>query len=198
MWEAAASDEKSASVEGWRRRLEVEPAEFENTLHQLHIQEFVNWTGATVDATTGSQTWKDYLRAAYRLAIKTDPRALVVAETIADSLKRAPNTMAQHYRQSDRIDLRNVVEAFDCQRVPAVLFDYHVFSQTYKGIDDAELQSQLASDTNLLKLPQTVHVASCRAFDSAMRKSSEEEGCVVGHTFEDGIYTDAQQKVWLV
>jgi hypothetical protein len=116
MWEAAASDEKSASVEGWRRRLEVEPAEFENTLHQLHIQEFVNWTGATVDATTGSQTWKDYLRVAYRLAIKADPRALVVAETIADSLKRAPNTMARHYKQSDRIDLRRVVGTFDCQR----------------------------------------------------------------------------------
>jgi serine/threonine-protein kinase RsbW len=198
MWEAVASDEKSASVESWRKRLEVDSEELENILHHLHIQEFVNWMGPTVDATTGSQTWKDYLRAAYRLAIKADPRALVVAETIADSLKRAPNTMAQHYRQSDRIDLRSVVEAFDCQRVPAVLFDYQAFSQTYKGTDDAELQSQLASDTNLLKLPQTVHVASCRAFDSAMRKSSEEDGCVVGHTFEDGIYTDAHQKVWLV
>jgi len=172
MWEAVADHESSGSVEGWRRRLEVEPAEFENILHQLHIQEFVNWTGATVDATTGSQTWKDYLRAAYRLAIKSDPRALVVAETIADSLKRAPNTMARHYKQSDRIDLRDVVAAFDCQRVPAVLLDYQVFSKSYKGIDDTELQSQIASEANLVKLPQTVHVASCYAFDSATTRKA--------------------------
>ena len=198
IWEAVAGDEKSASIEGWRRRLEVEPAELENILHQLHIQEFVNWTGATIDATTGSQTWKDYLRAAYRLAIKADPRALVVAETIAEALKRAPNTMARHYKQSDRIDLRGVVGAFDCQRVPSVLFDYDPFRKTYKGLDDTELQSHLASETNLSKLPQTVHVASCYAFDSATRKAYEEERCVVAHAFEDGIYTDAQQTVWLI
>jgi serine/threonine-protein kinase RsbW len=198
MWEAAAGEEKSASVESWQKRLDVEATEFENILHQLHIQEFVNWTGATIDATTGSQPWKDYLRAAYRLAIKSDPRALVVAETIADSLKRAPNTMARHYRQSDQLDLRVVVGAFDCQRLPAVLFDYAAFSKTYKGIDDVELQSRLASEANLVKLPQTVHVASCYAFDGGGRKSADEERCVVAHAFEDGIYTDAQQRVWLV
>jgi serine/threonine-protein kinase RsbW len=198
MWEAVANDEKSALVESWRKRLEVDSAELENILHHLHIQEFVNWMGPGVDATTGSETWKDYLRAAYRLAIKANPRALVVAETIADSLKRAPNTMARHYRQSDRIDLRNVLGAFDCQRVPAVLFDYHAFTRAYKGLDDTELQSQLVSETNLLKLPQTVHVASGYAFENAMRQSYEAERCVIGHTFEDGIYSDSQQRVWLV
>jgi serine/threonine-protein kinase RsbW len=198
MWEAAASEEKSASVESWRKRLEVEPAELENILHHLHIQEFVNWTGPTVDATTGSQTWKDYLKATYRLAIKNDPRALVVADTIADSLKRAPNTMARHYKQSDRIDLRTVVGAFDCQRVPAVLFDYLAFSKAYKGVDDAELQTGLATETNLLRLPQTVHVASCFAFDSAIQKVCDEDRCIVAHMFEDGIYTEEQQRVWIV
>jgi len=198
MWEAVENDEKSASVESWRKRLHAEPAELENILHQLHIQEFVNWAGATVDATTGSQTWKDYLRATYRLGIKGDPRALVVAETIADSLKRAPHTMARHYQQLDRIDLRSVVGAFDCQRVPAVLFDYLGWTKTYKGLEESELQSRLATEVNLLKLPQAVHVASCQAFDTAIRNHCEEDRCVVGHTFNEGSYTDEQQRVWLV
>jgi serine/threonine-protein kinase RsbW len=106
--------------------------------------------------------------------------------------------MARHYKQSDRIDLRRVAGTFDCQRVPAVLFDYRAFSKTYKGMDEVELQAQIASETNLVKLPQTVHVASCYAFDSASRKAYEEERCVVAHAFEDGIYTDAQQTVWLI
>jgi len=198
MWEAVASDEKSAAVEAWRKRLQAEPAEFENILHQLHIQEFVNWMGAMVDATTGSQAWKDYLQATYRLGVKADPRALVVAETIADSLKRAPHTMARHYKQSDQIDLRSIVGAFDCQRVPAVLFDSAAWTKTFRGLEESQLQSALASEVNLLKLPQTVHVASCYAFDTAIRNHCDEDRCVVGHTFEEGIYTDDNQKVWLV
>ena len=198
LWEAAASQEKSISVESWRQRLDLDVGELENILHHLHIQEFINWSGPTIDATTGPQPWKDYLRANYRLAIIGVPRALVVAETIADSLKRAPNTMARHYKQAEQIDLRAVLGAFDCQRVPVVLFDYQNFARTYKGADDAELQSGLAADTNLLKLPQTVHVASCFALNKEMRSLSDEESCVVAHTFEDGIYGDAQEKVWLV
>jgi len=198
LWEASASEENSASIEAWRRRLHLTPTEVEDVLHQLHIHEFVNWNGPTIDATTGPQVWKDYRNANYRLSVLNEPRALVVANTIADALKRAPHTMARHYKELEQVGLREVATQFDCQRVPEVLFDYGSFENKYKGLSEAELASGIASETKLVKLPQTVHVASCYSFNSDMRQVCEEEKCIVAHAFDDGIYTDAQEIVWLV
>jgi serine/threonine-protein kinase RsbW len=198
LWEAATTDDKSVSVESWRKSMHLNLEQLEDILHHLHIHEFVNWTGAIVDSTTGLQTWKDYLKANYRLTVSNQPRALVVAEAITDSLKRAPHTMARHYKRLGRIDLREVLRAFDCQRVPAVLLDYADFSRKYKGVSDAELQSVLAAESDLLKLPQTVHAASLLAFNNEMRQVCDEDKCVVAHTFVDGTYTDAQETTWLV
>ena len=54
-----------------------------------------------------------------------------------------------------------------------------------------------SQETELSKLPQTVHLASCLAFNSDMRQICEEEHCLVAHTFEEGTYSDAQQVIWL-
>jgi serine/threonine-protein kinase RsbW len=81
--------------------------------------------------------------------------------------------------------------------VPAVLFDYENFSSKYKGAESENIVSGLAAETELIKLPQTVHIASCLAFNSDMRHVCEEDRCVVAHTFEDGNYADAQRVIWL-
>ena len=81
--------------------------------------------------------------------------------------------------------------------MPAVLFDYTVFSRKYKGAEDEAIVSGLADETDLIKLPQAVHLASCFAFDSDMRQICEEDHCLVAHTFEEETYSDARQVVWL-
>jgi serine/threonine-protein kinase RsbW len=162
------------------------------------VQEFVNWDGATVEAGTGPQAWKDYLKIRYRLDVLGNPRALVVADALADALKRAPHTMARHYRQISRVSLRQLISSFNCQRVPAVLFNYAQFSGKLKGLEPERVASNLDAEIELLKLPQTVHIASCAAFNSDMRQISEDERCLVAHTFEEGSYSDAQQVVWLI
>ena len=48
-----------------------------------------------------------------------------------------------------------------------------------------------------VKLPQTVHLASCSAFISDMRQICEEDHCLIAHAFEEGTYSDAQQVIWL-
>jgi len=106
--------------------------------------------------------------------------------------------MARHYKQIARVSLREVVSRFDTQRVPAVLFDYATFSRKYKGVEAERVASDLDAETDMFKLPQTVHLASCAAFNSDMRQISEDERCLVAHTFEDGNYADARECVWLV
>ena len=198
LWEAAAGEDQISSFDVWRKRLHITAAELQEVLHRLHVQEFVNWDGTTVEAGTGPQAWKDYLKIRYRLDVLGDPRALVVADALADALKRAPHTMARHYRQIGRVSLRELVAAFNTQRVPTVLFDYANFSRKYKGLEPDRLATDLNTETETLRLPQTIHLASCAAFNSDMRQISEDERCLVAHTFEEGSYSDAQEVVWLI
>jgi serine/threonine-protein kinase RsbW len=198
LWEAAAGEDQISSFEVWRKRLHTSAGELEEVLHRLHVQEFVNWDGITVEAGTGPQAWKDYLRIRYRLDVSGDPRALVVADALTDALKRAPHTMARHYKQIARVSLRELVSGFNTQRVPAVLFDNEQFSRKFKGLEPERITSDLDAETELFKLPQTVHLANCVAFNTDMRQISEDERCLVAHTFEEGSYSDAQQVVWLV
>ncbi|HYK22124.1 MAG TPA: ATP-binding protein [Pyrinomonadaceae bacterium] len=197
LWEAAAGEEQTSSFEVWRKRLHITATELEDVLHRLHVQELVNWNQGTVEAGAGPQAWKDYLKIRYRLDVLNEPRALVVADALADSLKRAPHTMARHYKQTATGGLRELIARFNCQQVPAVLLDYQAFRDKYKGADSEAITTGLASETELAKLPQTVHLASCAAFVSDMRQVCEEDHCLVAHTFEEGTYTDAQEVIWL-
>jgi serine/threonine-protein kinase RsbW len=198
LWEGVVNEETSASVEAWRKRLNLENAEFEYVLHKLHIHEFANWNGTSIDPTAGAQPWKDFLKVSYRLAVLNEPRALVVADAITDALKRAPHTIARHYKRLGQISLREVAVQFDCQRVPHILFDYESFAHKYKGEGENEIAAGLNTDLELMKLPQIVHVASSLAFNSDLRQVCDEEKCVVAHGFEDGVYSDAQEIVWLI
>ena len=78
-----------------------------------------------------------------------------------------------------------------------MLFDYETFRDKYKGAESEAITTGLASETELFKLPQTVHLASCAAFNSDMRQICEEDHCLVAHTFEEATYSDAQEVIWL-
>src|SRR5262249_5622950 len=175
LWEAAAGEDQISSFDIWRKRLHMGAAELEDVLHRLHVQEFVNWDETTVEAGAGPQAWKDYLKIRYRLDVVCEPRALVVADMLADSLRRAPHTMARHYKQIAHAGLRDLISRFNCQRVPSVLFNYQSFSNKYKGAESDAIVSGLTAEVEFFKLPQTVHLASCAAFFSDMRQVCEED-----------------------
>ncbi|HEX6730646.1 MAG TPA: ATP-binding protein [Pyrinomonadaceae bacterium] len=197
LWEAHAGDQRTASFEACRRRLHVTGEVLEEILQQLHIQEFVNWDGTSIEFGGGPQVWKDYLKSRYRLNILNEPRALVVADMLADALKYAPHTMARHYKQSGRHELRELLSSFDCQRVPAVLLNNSRFNQRFKGASEEETHAALVSETDLIPLPQVVNVASCLSFSQEMRQVCDEHRCMVARAFEDGVYSDAREVVIL-
>ena len=197
LWEAVAGEEQTSTFEIWRKRLHVTAGELQEIMHRLHVQEFVNWNQGVVEAGVGPQPWKDYLKVRYRLDVLNDPRALVVADALADSLKRAPHTMARHYKQIAGGGLRELINRFNVQRIPQVLFDYATFSRKYKGAESDAIAAGLDAESELFKLPQTVHLANCVAYNSDMRQLGDEDRCLVAHTFEDGTYSDAQEVIWL-
>lgn len=194
--ESVPTGSRTASFEAWRKRLNLESSEVEELLRALHVQELVNWDGETVDAHGGPTAWKDFVRSRFRLDALREPRALVVADVIASSLKRAPQTIAHHYRRVTALRLRELLGKFNAQRVPLSLFNYQQFADLYKGATAEEIATGLDEETNLVRLPQIFHTASGVSFSPDLRKFGE-EGSVVAHAFDGAAYSDENEVVWL-
>ncbi|MBV9958372.1 MAG: hypothetical protein JO360_08125, partial [Acidobacteria bacterium] len=127
LYEAMTSDTAKSSLESWRKKLEVSAEEFQQIMHGLHVHELISLNASVVQTARVSQVWQDYLRVRYRLEIMAESRALVVADTLLETLKRAPQTMARHYRRASALGLRELLSLFNCQRVPASLLSYDRF-----------------------------------------------------------------------
>ncbi|HEV7798355.1 MAG TPA: hypothetical protein VGO73_09380, partial [Pyrinomonadaceae bacterium] len=193
--EAAGS--RAVSFDSWRKRLRLESVEVEQVLRRLHIHELINWDGETINAESSSNVWKDYLKSRFRLDALREPRALVVADVMAAALKRAPQTIARHYRRAASLRLRELLGKFNYQMVPKVLFDFADFTAAYKGAATEDIVAALDADTDLMRLPQVIHTASGVSFSRALRQFGEESS-VVAHAFAGGTYTDESEIVWLV
>ncbi len=194
--EAVPDGQRTSSFESWRKRAKLEGAAVEQILRALHIQELINWDGETVNAEGGSSVWKDFLRSRFRLDALREPRALVVADVMAEALKRAPQTIARHYRRAAGLRLRELLSRLNAQLVPRTLFNFAEFAASYKGAEPEEIATGLDNATDLLRLPQVFHAASGVSFSPELRAFGE-ESCVVAHAFEGATYTDANEVVWL-
>lgn len=194
--ESLGAGQRTASFAAWARRLNLEPAEVEDILRVLHVHEIVNWDGETVDTQSGSRVWRDFVSSRFRLDALREPRALVVADLMSAALQLAPQTVARHYRRIASLPLRDVLRAFNYQRVPKVLFDYAAFAADYKGAPAEEIAARLEIESQAIKLPQVFHTAHGVAF-SAQLKEFDEESCVVAHSFAGPSYTNESEIVWL-
>ena len=195
--EAVPAGRRTSSLEAWRKRLGLGPEEVEGIVSQLHAEELLNRDGEIIDIEGGSTTWRDYLRSRFRLDALREPRALVVGDVMAEALKRAPQTIAHHYRRVANLRLRELLDRFNFQLVPRRLFYYDQFAQNYKGAPREEIITQLEVDTDLLRLPQVFHTASGVSLSNELRRFGEEVS-TVAHAFDGANYTDASEVVWLV
>ncbi|HEY0003595.1 MAG TPA: ATP-binding protein [Pyrinomonadaceae bacterium] len=197
LYETASADGSRASLETWRKRLTLEPEQLERVLRSLHVHELVTLNASFIEVGENSPVWLDYLRTRYRMEVAAEPRALVVAETLLETLKRAPHTMARYYRREASLGLRELLSRLNLQRVPASLLHYDRFSRAYKGAEADEVALGLDAETDLVRLPQIVHAASCAAFYPQMHAVCDEERCAIAHGFDAGSYTDASEVVWI-
>jgi serine/threonine-protein kinase RsbW len=195
--EAVPSGGRTSSFAAWEKRLQMDSPEVEEILRALNTQEFINWDGETVDTEAGPLAWRDFVRSRFRLDSLREPRALVVADMMAAALKRAPQTIAHHYRRAAGLRVRELIEKFNAQRVPKSFFDEQRFSELYKGATPEEVSAGIEAETELIRLPQIFHAAAASSFGPELSTFGEESS-VVAHGFEAGSYTDANEVVWLV
>ena len=178
------------------KRLGTDVVEFERMMRLAHVHELASFHATFVETTPGP-VWRDFLNASYRLQVAVEPRALVVADTLVEMLKRAPRTMARHYRREAALNLRELMSRFNAEEIPASLLHYDRFARMYRGVVREEVQSGLETETDSVRLPQIVHASSCASFHPPMLQFCDEERCAVAHGLEGGGYAEAEEVVWI-
>lgn len=194
--ETSISPNGKSSLDVWQKRLSFNAEELRRVLQTLHRYELVGFDQMFLELSQ-NRVWLDYLRITYRLQIAAEPRALVFTDQLAESLKRAPQTMERYYRQSRALDLRGLLAKFDCQKIPASLFNFERFERLYKNIEPDEVAQGLVTETELVELPQTVHATSCQAYHPSIAEAADPERCVVAQGFNDADYRTKAQTAWL-
>jgi serine/threonine-protein kinase RsbW len=197
LYEASASDTRKATVEAWRKRLELAPEQLARLLHGLNVHELASVNSSLIEMNNAPLVWHDYLRARYLWEVAAEPRASVLANLLTELLKRAPQTMERHYRREAALGLRALLERFDCQRIPASLLHYERFSRLYKGLEREEALPALEAETELVRLPQIVSVAHTTAFRPPVQMQLEEGRSAIAHGFDAGSYSETSEVVWL-
>jgi serine/threonine-protein kinase RsbW len=194
--ESASQPGGKSPAEVWMRRLGLDALDFERVMRLLHTHELASFQATFVE-TTPRQVWRDYLSVSYRLHVAVEPRALVVADTLVEALRRAPQTMARHYRRTSALKLGDLMSRFDFERVPASLFHYDRFARMYRGVATDEVEAGLETETELVALPQVVITASCASFHPPMLQFCDEERCAVAHGFDAPAYAESSEVVWI-
>ncbi|HEX3558592.1 MAG TPA: ATP-binding protein [Pyrinomonadaceae bacterium] len=194
--ESASNVGGKSPAEVWMKRLGLDAVEFERVMRLLHMHELASFQATFVESTP-SQVWRDFLAASYRLQVAIEPRALVVAGTLVETLKRAPQTLARHYRRGAALKLGDAMRRFNFERVPASLLRYDRFARLYRGVAADEVEAGLEAETDLVRLPQVVHAASCASFHPPMLQFCDEERCMVAHGFDTTSYAEAKEVVWI-
>jgi serine/threonine-protein kinase RsbW len=197
LYESRLIDNGRLVVDVLRRRLELDSAAAHLIARKLNGYELASLNSTFLDVQGDSLPWTDYLHTRYRLDVAAEPRALVFADTLVNSLKRAPQTMARHYRRESALGLRQTLGQFNCQRIPASLLHYDRFKRTLKGASEDEIAAALDTESELIRLPQVVHVGICSDFDHSFQQHGDDERCAVAHGFEAGSYSDGNETVWL-
>jgi serine/threonine-protein kinase RsbW len=195
LYESASAETQRPSLWAWKKRLGADTAEYERIVGLLHVHELANSSGSFIEVNREAVVWMDYLRARYRIEVAGEARALVVATTLLDTLKRAPQTMARKYRRAAALGLRDLFTRFDCQQLPASLFHYDRFAAAHKGADPVAIDAALDTESDVIRLPQIVHATDCAAFGPSV--GCDPERCSVGHGFEAADYSDESEIVWL-
>lgn len=195
LFESSSSDTHKSSLWAWKKRLGVDAGEFERIVDALHVHELANSSASSIEVNSDSYVWMDYLKAHYRVEVAGEGRAQVVATTLLETLKRAPQAMARKYRREAALGLGALISDFNCQKVPASLFHYDRFAEVHKGEDSQTIDAALDAESDLIRLPQVVHAAGCNAYSTVITCDSER--CAVAHGFEAADYTDENEVVWL-
>ncbi|HEY8560177.1 MAG TPA: ATP-binding protein [Pyrinomonadaceae bacterium] len=197
LFDAQTATGEETHSETWQARMNLPEAEFRRAARLLNTSEIVRLTSNLIETMNENIVLNDYVAARFRLEIVLQNRALTVGETLAGFIRRAPRLMAEFYRKSSALGLREVMDAFDCQEIPASLLDYSRFRDELKGAPRDEILKILKNETEKTRLPQIIYTAHTATFYPQFAQFSERERSAVALGFSESSYADGDEVVWI-
>ncbi|MEP7211520.1 MAG: ATP-binding protein [Acidobacteriota bacterium] len=162
----------------------------------LNTRELVRLSTGRIEAMRENDMLADYIDARFRLEVGGDNRAIVVGDSLNQSLKRAPALMTEIYRRNTALGVRELLASFEAADVPAALLDYGKFRDEYKGAPDDETLSELRRSGDTIQLPQIVQSVHAESLYKPIAQVTETERCAVGRGFNGRRYSDDEEIVW--
>jgi serine/threonine-protein kinase RsbW len=136
----------------------------------------------------------DYVSARFRDEIAGAARPSAGEELLGEKLKHSYRLMMSRYNRATHSQLVELLAAFDFQGVPASLFDQVAYEKRYRGLSRVQVRRTLDQEQERVRLPQIVLVHDAGA--------GEQPGVswrlCIATGFEGGIYTEANEVMWLV
>ena len=166
-------------------------------LNILNTRELIRLSPGRISAMSENSVLTDYVDARFRLEIGGANRALIVGDALTESLKRAPALMANFYRRTSAIGLRELLASFQMAEIPAALFDYERFAGEYKGAPDSEVLADLRLPQDTIRLPQIVQAVHTESLYKPISQVTERERSAVGRGFAGRRYADDEEIVWI-
>jgi serine/threonine-protein kinase RsbW len=182
-------------VARWRERLAAVEADFEALINALYHHEIINLGGSSVTFEMHSILIKDYIEARTLLESDDRPRALIVGETTAENVKRAPQLMAQFYRKASSPGLLGLMKALDGRQVSLALMDYARYKNELKGVSREKALEAVMEDNSRMRLPNCVFSAHTSAYYPRLDEICESERSVTAICVTDE--TERSEEVWI-
>jgi serine/threonine-protein kinase RsbW len=174
-------------------RMRDHTSDSESLLARLHSREMLDMSYGFVTA-CADQVLADYVRAKYRSEIAGAPRPVAGEEILGEKLKHSYRLMMTRYNRAIESQLVELLSHFDFQSVPASLFDHVAYDRLYRGLSRVQVRRALDDEQARVRLPQVVLVNDLVA--------GEQQGVnwrlFAATGFEGGIYTEANEVLWLV
>lgn len=179
----------------WRKQTGFTGADLEKIVDALNYYEIISTESGGIKVDASESVLSDYIRARAKLENDGKMRALVVGESLAANVKRAPELMARFYRRLSAIGLRELLQAFDGRQISPALIDYGKFKAELKGADDEKILKALEEGNEKIALPQIVYTAHTAAFYPKLGGLTDTERSAVALGFEGGGEKD--EIVWI-
>jgi len=180
-------------IDGLIERVTGQVSDANVLLSRLHSRELLKISYGFVSAST-DPVFSDYVRAKYRSEIAGASQAIAGNELLGEKLKHSYRMMMTRYNRAIESQVVEIVSRFDFQSVPSSLFDSVSFDKRYRGLGRVQVRRALADEQEKVRLPQTVVVHDLGA--------GERLGLTfrlfAAAGFEAGIYTDANEVLWLI
>jgi serine/threonine-protein kinase RsbW len=180
-------------IDAVTERMREHTSDSEALLGRLHSREMLDMSYGFV-AASGDPVLADYVRAKYRSEIAGAPRPVACVELLSEKLKHSYRLMMSRYNRAVESQLVELLSRFDFQSVPASLFDHVAYDKRYRGMSRVQVRRALDDEQERVRLPQLVLVHDLG--------EGEQPGVnwrlLTATGFEGGIYTEANEVLWLV